>query len=822
VATEYNASSIQILEGLEAVRKRPGMYIGTTGLAGLHQLVTELVDNSIDEVTAGYSSEVEVVIHEDGSVSVTDDGRGIPIDMHASGKSALEVALTILHAGGKFDGRENAGYKVASGLHGVGLSCVNALSESLHVEVRRDGKVHQQRYARGIPTTELQVSGISRKTGTKVTFWPDPEIFPDRTFSFDTLSSRLRELAFLNRGVRIVLRDERPAEDGKLKEPREFHYENGIAEFVAYLNQGKDVLYREPLLFQGERDGTQVEIAFQYNDDYDEVIYSYANSVNTKNGGTHVSGFKTALTRTINQYAKDNGSSRTSKVKLTGNDIREGLVAVVSVRVSNPQFEGQTKGALGNTEVDGIVQTIVNEQLATALEENPTIAKRIIEKSIQAAAAREAASRARDLTRRKGILGSSSLPGKLADCAERDPAKSELFLVEGDSAGGTAKQGRDRMFQAVLPLRGKGINVAKARLDRVLRNEGIVTIVSALGTGIGKDDFDIAKLRYHRVILMADADVDGAHIRTLLLTFFFRQMPEIIHAGHLFIAQPPLYRVTRGRRVEYLQTDEQLTEFLLNAALDNVRVRNLRRDEDYTAEELETLVNAVRRVEKLVNDLGRRGIDRQRLFAQHFRGEERVRLWRIETDEGEFYRFEDEGYADLLPQDSVERDAQMSFAQLAEDSELHEIIVEDVSDLPEIQEIDVLVVGLRPLNILPTDFLVVGEEGANTDTIFRLTHGTRTEREKTGRSVWELFDHILTVGKQGLNIMRYKGLAEMTWEQLRETTMNIEKRTLLQVKLEDVVEADRMFTVLMGDQVEPRRDLIERYGQHVELDLYGA
>lgn len=819
---EYNANSIQILEGLEAVRKRPGMYIGSTGPSGLHQLVTELVDNSIDEAAAGYCTEIEVVIHEDGSVTVADDGRGIPVDMHASGKSALEVALTVLHAGGKFDGRESIGYKVATGLHGVGLSCVNALSEWLHVEVRVGGKVYQQHYSRGVPQTEVHVTGISRKTGTKITFMPDALIFPDRTFSFDMLSSRLRELAFLNRGVRIILRDERVGEDGKKKEPREFYYENGIVEFVSYLNEGKEVLFRDPILISGDRDDVAVEIALQYNAEYDEVIYSYANSANTRNGGTHVSGFKTALTRTINQYAKENNLLKNAKVKLTGADIREGLVAVVSVRVPNPQFEGQTKGALGNTEVEGIVQSIVNEQLSRVLEENPVIARRIVEKSAQAAAAREAATRARDLTRRKGVLNSASLPGKLADCSERDPSKCELFLVEGDSAGGTAKQGRDRTFQAVLPLRGKGINVAKARLDRVLRNEGIVTIVSALGTGIGKDDFDISKLRYHRIILMADADVDGAHIRTLLLTFFFRQMPELIEKGHLYIAQPPLYRVTRGRRTEYLQTEDQLTEFLLNAALDNIRVRHLQRKEDYTPEELQQLVNSVRRIERLMNDLGRRGIDRQRLFAQHFGGERRARLWRIETDEGEFYRFDDEGYQDLLPRDSEEHSVHLTFEELAQSPELHEVIVEDVSNMAELQEIDALVEELRPLGILPRDFLVVGEEGANTEPIFRLIHGTRSEREKTARSVWELFEHILNVGRQGLNILRYKGLAEMTWEQLRETTMDVEKRTLLQVTLEDVVEADRMFTILMGEQVEPRRALIERYGQHVQLDLYGA
>ncbi|MDA1193062.1 MAG: DNA gyrase subunit B, partial [Candidatus Poribacteria bacterium] len=527
MANEYNASSIQVLEGLEAVRKRPGMYIGSTGPSGLHQLVTELVDNSIDEASAGYCTLVEVTLNRDGSVSVQDDGRGIPIDMHSSGKTALEVAMTVLHAGGKFDGRESAGYKVASGLHGVGMSCVNALSDWMNTEVRRDGKLYEQKYARGVPQMEVAATGISKKTGTKHTFHPDPQIFPSLEFSFDTLSTRLRELAFLNKGIRITLKDERVGVEGGTKEPREFFYENGIAEFVAHLNEGKDLLHPDPIFFEGERDDVQIEIAFQFDDSYDERVFSYVNSVNTRNGGTHVSGFRAAFTRTFNQYAKDAGLGKNSKIKLTGEDIREGMVAVISARVPNPQFEGQTKNALGNTEVDGIVQTIVNEKLSMLLEEQPAIARAVIQKSIRAAEAREAARRARDLTRRKGILDSSSLPGKLADCSERDPAKTELFLVEGDSAGGTAKQGRDRRTQAVLPLWGKGINVAKARLDRVLKNRNIVTIVSALGTGIGMDDFNIAKLRYHKIVLMADADVDGAHIRTLLLTFFFRQMPEL-------------------------------------------------------------------------------------------------------------------------------------------------------------------------------------------------------------------------------------------------------------------------------------------------------
>jgi len=822
MAVEYNydAKSIQILEGLEAVRKRPGMFIGSTGPSGLHQLVTELVDNSIDEVTAGYAHEINVAVHKDGSVTVTDDGRGIPVDQHESGISALEVAMTKLHAGGKFDGREDAGYKVASGLHGVGLSCVNALSRELAVEVRVGGKVYQQSYARGKPTSEMSVTGKSKKSGTKITFYPDDEIFPELNFSFDTLATRLRELAFLNGGVRILLTDERTGEDGKQKEPREFHYEHGIAEFVTVMNEGKSVLHADPIFVAGERDGIEIEIAFQFDDSYNEVIYSYVNSVNTRNGGTHVSGFKSSMTRIFNQYAKDQGLLKNAKIKLSGEDIREGMSAVVSVRVPNPQFEGQTKNALGNPEVDGIVQSFVNAKIAVVLEEDPKLAKSIILKSIQAAAAREAARNARDLTRRKGILGSSSLPGKLADCAERDASKTELFVVEGDSAGGTAKQARNRQFQAVLPLRGKGINVAKARLDRVLKNMGIVTIVSALGTGIGQDDFDISKLRYHKIILMADADVDGAHIRTLLLTFFFRQLPELVLNGYLYIAQPPLYRVSRGRKSVYMDTDEELTRYFLNAAVENVTVRNVRRDEPYTTEQVRHVVDTVQHVERLVNGLSRRGIDRERLFARHFRGEERVTLWRIETDAGEFYRFEDEGYADLLPADSEERERPLTLAEIAEDAELHEIIVQDASDIDEMREIDEAIDSLSALNVVPQDFVNGDTDGANSEAVFRLQHREREPKEAT--NLWALMDLITDVGRQGQSIIRYKGLAEMSWEQLRETTMEVSKRTLVQVKLEDLVEADRMFTVLMSKDVQPRRILIERYGRHAELDLYGA
>ncbi|GIX08020.1 MAG: DNA gyrase subunit B [Candidatus Poribacteria bacterium] len=817
--TNYDANAIEVLEGREAVRKRPGMYIGGTGAPGLHQLVYELVDNSIDEATAGYCTEIEVVLHQDGSCTVTDNGRGIPVDMHSSGKSALEVAMTTLHAGGKFDGRDKTGYKVASGLHGVGMSCVNFLSEWMVTEVRRDGKVYVQRYERGVPVTPVRVVGISKKTGTKQTFKPDPQIFNVLEFNFDTLAQRLRELAFLNRGVRIVLRDERVQEGDEIKE-RVFHYENGIVEFISHLNAGKEVLHPNVVYFSGVQDDVEVEVAFQFDDSYNETIYSYVNSINTRNGGTHVAGFKSAFTRAFNRYAEQNGLLRNSKVKVAGEDIREGLVAVISVRVPNPQFEGQTKNALGNPEVEGIVRSIVWDRLNTYLEENPSFARMVVQKSVQAAQAREAARRARELTRRKGVLDSGSLPGKLADCSERDPSKTELFLVEGDSAGGTAKQGRDRRTQAVLPLWGKGINVAKARLDRVLKNKNIVTIVSALGTGIGQEDFDISKLRYHKIILMSDADVDGAHIRTLLLTFFFRQMPELIANGHLYIAQPPLYRVTRNRRVRYLNTDEELKDFLVESALDAITVRVGDAEEPLSREQLEQLVGAVREVDRIVQRLQRRGIDRERLFLRHFRDGERQPLWRIETDEGEFYRFEDEGYADLLPPDSPEQEQQLTLAELAEDPELHEVIVEDVSDMPDLRRIDEIVEALEPLGVRPEDFLTTDVEGSNGHVRFELRQGNR--EPQYSRNLWELFEQVLAVGRQGLNIMRYKGLAEMTWEQLRETAMDPEKRTLIQVTLEDAVEADRMFTILMSKDVEPRRALIERYGKYADVDLYGA
>lgn len=812
--TSYTAKDIQILEGLEAVRKRPSMYIGTTGLSGLHHLIKELVDNSIDEISAGFGLNVEVVIHADGSATVRDEGRGIPVDQHVSGVSALEVVHTTLHAGGKFDGRASAGYKTAGGLHGVGASIVNALSEWFRVQVKQGGKVYQQKYERGIPMTDVEVLGVSKRTGTTTTFMPDGEIFETVNFSYDFLAEHLRELAFLNRGIKIIFKDERLTEDGKQREVRTFKYDGGISSFVKHLNQNKDVLHTTPIYIEGNRDEVYVEIALQFNATYSENLFSYANNIRTSEGGFHESGFKSGLTRTFNTYAKDNGLLKNVKISLSGEDIREGLTGVISIKVPDPQFEGQTKQKLGNTEAEGIVQTLVNDRLKSYLEENPSVAKKVILKSIQAAQARDAARRAREVIRRKGILDSASMPGKLADCSERDPALCEAFLVEGDSAGGTAKQGRDRRFQAILPLKGKGINVAKARLDKILKNDQIVDIVTMLGTGIGLDDFTIEKLRYHRVIIMADADVDGAHIRTLLLTFFFRQMPQLVKDGYLYIAQPPLYQIRKGRRSQYLQNDDEMNDYLLENSIQNTELINIRREKAYTPIQYRKIVDGIRSIKGVLDDLQRKGVDTDRIFDQHFRGEEKVPLFLIQTDQGDFYRFEDEEINGL-----VERITQPQ-SELTDLDDTTESTIEDVSDMHEIRNLDTIIERLSKYDIFPQDFDHMSKNGNEQDSIFTIQDGDRQPRQ--ANNVWDMLQEILDIGRRGTNITRYKGLAEMDADQLRDTTMNPGSRVLLQVKLEDAVEAERVFTLLMGDNVAPRREFIEKFGNHVNLDLYGA
>jgi DNA gyrase subunit B len=788
----YDSNSITVLEGREAVRKRPAMYIGSTGDMGLHHLVYEVVDNSIDEALAGYCDTVEVSIHLDNSITVIDNGRGIPVDYHkGEKKSAAEVVMTKLHAGGKFD--SNA-YKVSGGLHGVGVSCVNFLSETLRLEIWRDGSTYEQEYVRGIAVKKLEQTGKTRKRGTKVTFKPDTEIFDTSIYSFDKLSERLREKAFLNKGIRITIKDERE----ETERSHEFYYKGGIAEFVKHLNKNKSTLHDKPLYFERVNDALSVEVAIQYNDGYDEKVYSFANNINTVDGGTHLSGFRSAFTRTINAYAQSSGLAKNFKGSLSGDDVREGLVAVISVKLPQPQFEGQTKGKL-NSDVKGAVESFLNERLTEFFEQNPTVARKIVGKAVDAARAREAARKAREIVR-KGAIGSTMLPGKLADCQERDPSLCEIYIVEGDSAGGSAKQGRDRKNQAILPLKGKILNVEKARFDKMLGHGEIKTLITALGTGIGKDDFDLNKLRYHKIILMTDADVDGSHIRTLLLTFFYRQMPELVENGYVYIAQPPLFKVKRGKKEEYIKDERSMVRYMMRMATGDIKVKSAGSDEaiegrdlarsleqmvefkSYCAKVARRLGGDSRMLNALLETLaGRKGILRR----------EEMTLRNLFENENDVARLEgalaDEGYKTEF---NADEEHGMWEIETTSDSGIGVRIDWNLASYVEFQKAVELYKALEDRLAAP---FVAGENGSS-------------EHLETREA---LLERVLAAAKKDLSIQRYKGLGEMNPEQLWETTMNPEKRTLLQVRVDDAVETDEIFTVLMGDAVEPRRKFIE-------------
>jgi DNA gyrase subunit B len=834
----YTSENIKILEGLEAVRLRPAMYIGSTGEMGLHHLVYEVVDNSVDEALAGYATKIDVIVHVDNSVTVVDDGRGIPVDMKtlANGKqmSAVQVVLTMLHAGGKFDAST---YKVSGGLHGVGVSCVNALSQEFNVEIWRDGFTWEMDYSCGDPTSELRKAGTSKKRGTKVHFLPDRSIFTVTEYNYDTLAQRLREMAFLNKGLSITLTDERTA-DPKTGEARhaEFHYAGGISEFVKHLNRGKVVLHDKPIVMEAMRDGVDIDIALQYNDSYSETVFSFANNINTVDGGTHLSGFRTALTRTINAIGQQLGLFKDMKENLSGDDVREGLVAVISVKLSQPQFEGQTKGKL-NSDIAGTVQAFVNERLGMFLEQNPPIAKRIINKAVEASRAREAARKARDLTRRKGVLDGGGLPGKLADCSERNPDRCELYLVEGESAGGTAKQGRDRRFQAILPLKGKILNVEKARYDKMLGHEEIRALITALGCGIGKDDFDPAKIRYGKIILMTDADVDGSHIRTLLLTFFFRHMTELIKRGNVCIAQPPLFKIKKGRFEQYIKDEREFVKVMVNRASEGLTVRHgeaasriegadLTRFMGILNEYLGFVEQVNRRIrnEKITEMLARMEFTHRSDFASQAESEIPPKLAAL--------------HAELM---LVAEDFEFKVSDPVEDEEHHtwSVCFTDaqganrcidwvLASSPEFRQmmskyilikqfleppflIEFAIKGAAAVEANPDDAEApeVGEAEAEAEAkqARRTARATREPVEK--QTARELFAYIVEQGKKEYAVQRYKGLGEMTSTQLWETTMDPERRTLLQVKLEDIAETEAIFTTLMGEDVEARRKFIE-------------
>lgn len=797
---DYSADKIKILEGLEAVRKRPGMYIGDTGIRGLHHCVYEIVDNSIDEALAGFAKVINVTIHVDNSVTVEDDGRGIPTGIHkGAGISAVEVVMTKLHAGGKFN-EEGGAYKVSGGLHGVGAAVVNALSESLHVEVRQNGKVFRQSFKRGTPVAPLKETGVTTKRGTVTTFKPDPEIFEILDFSVDTLATRLRELAFLNSGINITLKDERlePVKQ------QDFHYSGGLIQFVEYINKSKQKLHDKVIYFSTQKESLYVEIALQWNDSYSETISSYVNNINTIEGGTHVSGFRNALTRVVNKYSQDSGIAKNLKESLTGEDIREGLACIISVKVPEPQFEGQTKTKLGNSEVEGFMNAVLYERLTVYFEQNPSVAKKIIQKGVDSALARIAAKKARELTRRKTALDFGGLPGKMADCQEKDPALCEIYLVEGDSAGGSAKQGRDRKNQAILPLKGKILNVEKARFDKMLGFEEIKILITALGAGIGKDDFDINKIRYHKIVIMTDADVDGSHIRTLLLTFFYRQMPLVVDKGYLYIAQPPLYKIKKGQKERYLKNEQELAEYLLSSGLEGVELFNEQGPvpPSLAASALKAASRFTRAVERLA----------KKLHPEILRGLviHGVRAPTLES-EADFRQA-----LDKIAVEAASKNVAFQYT-IAQDSE-HNAWFATVENV---------VYGSKrvaPINVSTLDSPEYEELCKHYEAMQVIGKGPFTLKDgKSEHTVAQgeaLAAKVLEIAKTGMTIQRYKGLGEMNPEQLWETTMDPVNRTLLKVSVDDAVEADSIFSVLMGDQVEPRRQFIEENALRVRnLDI---
>ena len=787
----YDESNITVLEGLEAVRLRPGMYIGGVDSAALHHLVFEIVDNSVDEALAGYCNEVRVSIGKDNSITVEDNGRGIPVGTHEDeGVSALELIMTRLHAGGKFD---SSNYKVSGGLNGVGASVVNALSSRCIVEVERDGFKWQQNYQEGKPDGDLKQLNPSQNTGTRTIFWADTTIFDEIDFHFEILSQRLRELAFLNHGLKIILHDDRT------DKTQEFHYEGGLATFIEHLNQNKTVLHEHPVSFQGESEGIEMEVAFQYNDTYNERIYSFVNNINTAEGGSHLTGFKGALTRTLNNYMVTNKISNDNDENLTGEDVREGMAAVISVRVIDPQFESQKKIKLTNVEVKGKVESLVNEHLNNFLEENPSVAKKIVAKSLDAQRARIAARKARELTRRKNVLEVSSLPGKLADCQESDPALSELFLVEGDSAGGSAKQGRDRKNQAILPLKGKILNVEKARFDKMLSNDEIRTLITALGTGIGREDFDITKTRYHKIIVMTDADVDGSHILTLILTFFYRQMPEIIENGYLYIAQPPLYKIKKGREEHYLRDDKEMSETLIRMGSKKLKLNGTIRE--LVEDELFGTVMDIKKYRDL--------FDRMSSNLQLYRLIQLMVQHEVELEHAgaEHILEKVQPLVQQIPEFFIERDSETGKIKILLKDEELEFSWNQLENLSLNDYVMLLQVHRNLIQIL-------GDQGS--------WHLEEPDKDisHTCKSWYEVQEYVTNYGKNGIYLQRYKGLGEMNPDQLWETTLDPETRTLKQVTIEDLVESDGMFTVLMGDHVEPRRNFIEENALRVKnLDI---